>query len=120
MNLIALTREPSWFTYAIIAVLVPIALVVGYKIFLRYLIIRMGNNEVEIRYPVLRRKYRYPLSEVTSWTENVVKTGKNSVYKELEIRFEDKRKLSFGHKEQTEYSRMVSYLTQKASRKKTQ
>jgi hypothetical protein len=120
MNLISLTNQAFWYTYLIIVLLVPIAGLVIYKIFLRYKIIRMGNNQVEIQFPALRKKYHYSVNDVISWTENVVKTGKNSVYKELEIRFADKRKLSFGHKEQTEYDRIINYLTQKASRKKTQ
>jgi magnesium-transporting ATPase (P-type) len=120
MNLISLSHQPAWYTYLIIVLLVPIALLVIYKIFLRYKIIRMGNNQVEIHYPVMRRKYQYSVNDVVAWKENVVKTGKNSVYKELEIRFHDKRKLNFGHKEQTEYNRIVSYLSQKAAKKKTE
>ncbi len=79
----------------------------------------MGNNQVEIRYPVIGRKFEYSVKDVSAWKENVVKTGKNSVYKELEIRFKDQRKLSFGQKEQTEYNRIISYLNQKAPEKKT-
>jgi len=119
MNFIALNRESAWYTWLIIALLVPIAGLVIFRIFLRYKIIRLGNNLIEINYPVLRKKYQYPVNDIVSWKENVVKTGKNSVYKELEILFHDQRKLKFGHKEHTEYNRIVGYLAQKASRKKT-
>ena len=119
MNLRVLGHEPAWYTYLIIGLLVLIAVLVIYKIFIRYKIIRMGNNQVEIHYPVLGRKHQYSVNDVVAWKENVVKTGKTSVYKELEIRFHDRRKLNFGHKEQTEYDRIVSYLSQKAAKKKT-
>jgi len=119
MNFMALMRGAFWYTYVIIALLVPIAILVIIKIFLRYQIIRMGNNQIELHFPVLGKKHHYSLKDITSWTENVVKTGRNSVYKELEIRFEDNKKLSFGHKEQTGYDRMVSYLTQKVNKKKS-
>jgi len=119
MNLMVLGHEPAWYTYLIIVLLVPIAVLVIYKIFIRYKIIRMGNNQVEIHYPVIGRKHQYSVNDVVAWKENVVKTGKNSVYKELEIRFHDRRKLNFGYKEQTEYDRIVSYLSQKAAKKKT-
>jgi len=119
MNVISLGNNVAWYTWLIIALLVPIAGLVIYKIFIRYKIIRVGNNQVEINYPVLRTKYQYSVTDIVSWKENVVKTGKNSVYKELEILFHDQRKLKFGHKEHTEYTRIIGYLAQKASRKKT-
>jgi len=119
MNLLSLHNNAAWYTWLIIVLLVPIAGLVIYKIFLQYKIIRVGNNQVEIRYPVLRRKYQYSVADIVSWKENAVKTGKNSVFKELEILFHDQRKLKFGHKEHTEYNRIIGYLTQKASRKKT-
>ena len=83
MNLISISSHTAWYTWLIIGLLVPIAGLVIYKIFLRYKIIRMGNNQVEIHYPVLRRKYHYSVNDITAWKENVVNTGKNSVYKEL-------------------------------------
>jgi hypothetical protein len=78
----------------------------------------MGNNQVILSFPVLRRRYQYPLQEIVSWKESIVKTGKSSVYKELEVRFADARKLSIGLNEYSEYNRMVQYLNQKAPKKK--
>ena len=108
----------AWYNYAVVIVLVPIGLFVFYKVFVRYKILRLGNNQIQIDYPMLRRSKIYPLDEVNSWTESKVKTGKNSEYKELQIQFADGTQISIGHKEHTEYTRMVQYLAQKVSKKK--
>ncbi len=121
MNVYALVAAPApaWYNYLMTSLLVPIFLFVSYKIFIRYKIIRMGNNRVEISYPVIRKHKVYMLQEIDMWKENVVKTGKNSVFRQLEIFFQDKQRVSFGDKEHTEYGRMVQYLNQKVPKKKT-
>jgi hypothetical protein len=113
-----ISKQAAWYNYVIAAALIPIGLIVLYRIFIRYKVIRMGNNQVILSFPVLRRRYQYPLQEIVSWKESVVKTGKSSVYKELEVRFADARKLSIGLNEYSEYNRMVQYLNQKAPKKK--
>jgi hypothetical protein len=120
MNSIAIfpDHNAAWYNYAVIVVLVPIGITVFYKIFVRYKILKFGNNQIEINYPILRLTKFYPLDQINLWVENTVKTGKNSEYKELQIRFADGKKISIGHKEHTEYTRMVQYLLQKASKKK--
>ena len=120
MNVLVVVKDPkpAWFNYLIIALLTPIALFVLYKIFIRYKIIRLGNNQVELNYPVLRNTTKYSLGQIEYWTEHLVKTGKNSLYKEVEIKFMDGVKLTLGHKEHTEYNRIVQYLTQKTPKRK--
>jgi len=120
MNILVLMKDPNpaWYTYAILAALTPIGLFVLYKIFIRYKVVRLGNNQIVLSYPILRNTKSYPLESLDYWHEHVVKTGKNSVYKELEIKFKDGIKLTMGHKEHTEYPRMISYLVQKMPKKK--
>jgi hypothetical protein len=120
MNSVAILRdrEAAWYNYAVVVVLVPIGIVVFYKIFVRYKVLKFGNNQIEINYPMLRQTKVYPLDQIDQWIENKVKTGKDSEYKELQVRFTDGTKISIGHKEYTEYSRMVQYLLQKAPKKK--
>jgi len=113
-----ISKQAAWYNYVIAAALIPIGLIVLYRIFIRYKVIRMGNNQVILSFPVLRRSYQYPLQEIVSWKESIVKTGKSSVYKELEVRFADTRKLSIGLNEYSEYNRIVQYLNQKAPKKK--
>ena len=102
-----------------IALLAPIGGFVLYKIFIRYTIIRMGNNQVEIEYPVLNRIEKYPIKSIVAWRENIIKTGKNSAYKQLEILFDNKKRFGIGHREQTEYPGLVQYLQRKAPGKRT-
>jgi len=110
--------QPAWYNYLVIFLLLPIGLFVGYKIFIRYKIISFGNNLIEMRFPVLRTLSKYRLDQIAYWTENVVKTGKNSNYKELEIKFTNGQKLSMGHREFTEYDKVIKYLQQKTPKLK--
>jgi hypothetical protein len=109
--------QPAWYHYAVVALLTPIGLFVLYKIFIRYRVLRFGNNQIDINFPVLRIAKKYPIDQLEYWAEKQVKTGKTSVYKELELVFKDRKKENFGHKEFTEYNRIVQYLKQKASKK---
>lgn len=120
MNSVAIfrDREASWYNYAVVVVLIPIGILVFYKIFVRYKVLKFGNNQIQIDYPMLRQSKVYPLEQIDQWIENKVKTGKNSEYKELQVQFNDGKKISVGHKEHTEYTRMVQYLSQKAPKKK--
>ncbi len=120
MNIIVVLQGASaWYNYLIMALLLPIGLFVTIKIFVRYKVIRAGNNHIEIYYPVLRKSTKHPIQSVLAWRENIIKTGKNSVYKQLEILFENKTRISLGHKEHTEYPKLVQYLQHKVPRKKT-
>lgn len=120
MNFFAISNDPQpmWYNYLIIALLIPMGLFVLYKIFIKYQIIRMGNNKISVRLPVLRRFKEYSLENIIAWAENKVKTGKTSSYKELQILFDDGKKIIASYKEHTEYDRMLKYLNQKAPGKK--
>lgn len=121
MNVYAVVKAsaPAWYNYLIILLLLPIGLFVLYKIFIRYKIIRLGNNRLELSYPVMRKHKVYVTQDIVAWKENVVKTGKNSVFRQLEIFLTDKQRISVGDKEHTEYGRVVQYLQQKAPKKRT-
>ena len=108
----------AWYNYAVVVVLLPMGGLVFYKTVLEYKTIRMGNNQVRVDYLLGRRTRVYRLDQIVTWLENKVKTGKNSEYRELQVHFDDGRKISLGHKEYGEYGRMVEYLKQKAARKK--
>jgi hypothetical protein len=109
---------PPWYTYLIVAVLVPMLGLVIHRIFLRYKVIRLGNNQIEVWYPVLRRRYRQPLSTLVAWQELRVKTGKASTYRELEIWLDTRQKITLAYQEYTEFDRMVKYLGQKCPNKR--
>ncbi len=120
MNVVSIMNDTAaWYNYVIATALLPIGLFVLFKIFIRFKIIRAGNNSIDISYPVLMQTEKYPLQSIVAWRENIIKTGKNSVYKQLEILMDNKKRISIGHKEHTEYARLVQYLQQKIPKKKT-
>ena len=120
MNLVVIIKGQlvAWYNYLVVIALLPIGLFVLYRIFIRYKILQLGNNQIQIDYPVLRQSKKYVINQIVAWRENKVKTGKNSEYKELQILFSDKNKLTVSHKEHTEYARIVQYLMQKAEKKR--
>ena len=120
MNVYTILKSPApaWYNYGVVGLLIPIGGFVLYKIFIRYQVVRLGNNQIEVQFPVLRRFGKYNLDQVEFWFENQIKTGKNSVYKELVIKFSDSKKVTLSPKESTEYERVVQYLKQKLIKKK--
>ena len=120
MNVLVLIDQPNpaWYTYAIIGVLTPIFGFVVYRIFIRYKILKLGNNQVEIYFPVLRFRKVYPLQDIRYWIEHKVKTSKSSAYREVEIGFADDKKVTFGFQEYSDYPKMVNYLQMKVAKKR--
>jgi magnesium-transporting ATPase (P-type) len=120
INILSILRDPAppIFNYAIVTVLTPIALFISWKTIFRYKVIRMGNAQIDVRYPQFRIRRSYPLKEISYWKETIIKTGKKSTYKELEIKFSDNRKITMAFREYSEYEKMMAYLGQKASRLK--
>ncbi|NJN42009.1 MAG: hypothetical protein HC811_07115 [Flammeovirgaceae bacterium] len=108
----------KWYSYLVLAILGPIILFIFYKMIIQYKVIHFGNNEIEIRFPVRRLVKSYKLSDAMEWSEAIVSTGKNSQYKELSILFSDGFKISMGHREYTDYNKMVNYLDKKIRNKK--
>ncbi|HZX73115.1 MAG TPA: hypothetical protein VFE57_01745 [Cyclobacteriaceae bacterium] len=118
-NTVAAIRDssPSWLNLTVIVLLTPLALFALFKIFLSYKVIRVGNNQIDIRYPVFGKTKKYTLDQIGYWKETVIKNSMGT-YKEIEVGFTDKSTLNMGHKEYTEYSKIAGYLSQKAAKKK--
>lgn len=110
--------EPGWYVYLVLAVLTPLALFLTVRIFVNYKIIELGEGKIGVRYTVRKKKRDYPLSRVVHWRESVVKTGKNSTFKELEILFDDNFKLTLGWREYSNYPKVHAYLARKLAKKK--
>ena len=109
--------RPSWLNLAVIILLTPLALFSLYKIFLSYKVIRVGNNQFVIHFPVFRKTKKYSLDQVGYWKETIIKNTMGT-YKEEEVKFTDKNALTMSHKEYSEYSKIVGYLSQKVPKKK--
>ncbi|MCB0493433.1 MAG: hypothetical protein KDC93_13565 [Cyclobacteriaceae bacterium] len=111
-------QQPAWYSYLILVVLTPLSLFLAYRIFINYKVIELGNEKITIKYPVKNTRKHYPLGRVAYWRESIVKTGKNSTFKELEIVFDDNFKLNLGLREYSNYPKVQSYLTKKLAKKK--
>ena len=120
MSLVQLIADnrPSWYVYLILVVLTPISLFVTYRIFINHKVIEFGGNQISIKYTVRKKVRSYSLADVMSWRESVVKTGKNSTFKEIEIQFNDRFRITLGLREYSEYPKVKGYLEKKLSTKK--
>lgn len=119
LNVTAIVRGTyAWYNLVIAGILLPLGLFVLYRIFIRYKIIRAGDNRIEVVYPVLKNTHTFTIKQIANWRESVVKTGKNSVFKELEIVFDNRFRIAVGQKEHTEYEKLVQYLQRKVPGKK--
>ena len=119
-NLYIIIEDPfaRWYNYLVTSILGPISIFIFYKMVIQYKVIQIGNNEIEVRYPIRRTIKKYKLTELKEWDEAIVNTGKASRYKELSLIFSDGYKISIGHREYTGYDKIISYLTKKIGNKK--
>jgi hypothetical protein len=120
MSLIPILKDeqPPWYTYLALVILVPTALLLTYRVFFNYKVIAFGNDQIVISYPVKRSSKIFSNDKVVHWRELIVKTGKTSSFKELEILFENNFKITIGLKEYTNYPKVYAYLTKKLPGKK--
>lgn len=111
-------QEPAWYVYLVIIALTPMALFITFRVFINYKVVELGNDQIVVKYTVRRKHKQYRLNQVIQWRELIVKTGKSSSFKELEILFDDKFKLTVGLREYTNYPKVCTYLAKKLPGKK--
>lgn len=111
-------KNASWYVYLVLGVLVPLSLFITFRSFINYKLIQFGNNQIAVKYPVRKKVKEYSLSDVLHWKESLVKTGKNSTFKEIEIQFTDRFKVTLGLREYSDYPKIKSYLEKKLGKKK--
>lgn len=111
-------QHPAWYIYLTLSILTPLATYLTYKIFINYKILEVGNDKIVVKYTVRKKVRSYKLDNVISWRESVVKTGKNSTFKEIEIKFEDNFTFSLALKEYSNYPKVYAYLSKKLAKKK--
>ena len=109
-------KEAPWHSYLTVLVLAPLCLFLLHKVIFNYKVLTFGPK-ITIHYPVRKSTKTYSPNQVESWGEAVVKTGKTSTFKELEIRFENHDRINLGHREYANYDRVVGYLKKNAGNK---
>ena len=72
---------------------------------------------MNIFFPISRSRIDLPLNDIKGWREDVVKT-KQGEFRETKILYGKKKVIKLSNKENTEYDRLVKYLSQKAKKQK--
>ena len=113
---ILISTAYAWYQYAAVIVLGPIGLGLLFRTVLSYKIVYLGKGSIEIRYPTRFKSKSYKLNSISRWSETEIKTlgGK---FKELEVVFENKKKLQLSIQEHTNYPQVVKYLKKKCAKK---
>ena len=106
-----------WYHYLFLVILIPIGTVVLVKVLLGYKITTIQKGKIETSYPVKFKRESYLLREIEQWREETIKTA-SGVYQQLEILFNNNKKLTIGKQEHTNYERIKNYLSKKASKKR--
>ena len=119
MLLNSLLTDPSYFIVKLI--LTPVVLVIGLLVLGKLLgaikVVRIGDNKIEVFYPISRMRTIINVPNVLGWKEEVVKT-KNGEYREVKILYTKKKILKLSNRENTEYDAVVKYLKKKVKFKK--
>ena len=119
MLLNSLLTDPSYFIVKLI--LTPVVLVIGLLVLGKLLgaikVVRIGDNKIEVFYPISRMRTIINVPNVLGWKEEVVNT-KNGEYREVKILYTKKKILKLSNRENTEYDAVVKYLKKKVKFKK--
>ncbi len=110
------TEQTSWYHYLYMIGFGPIALGLILRQIFGYKTISIGKDKLTISFLLKHKKIIHSLKQLKQWSEIAIKTPSGN-YKQLEIIFEDQRKVVMSMQEHTEYHQVVKYLKKKYSRK---
>ena len=116
-NLRLLLGGSTWFFNWIMAIVfLLIAVIFTLRQLFNYKIISLGNEKVQVWYPLRFRTIRGNLKDMEYWEETIIQT-KTGIFKQLEIKF-PQRSIKMSIQENTNYQEAVNYLRKKQSRKR--
>ena len=116
-NFTLIARGSTWFfNYLMAIVFLLIAHVLMLRQMFNYKIISIGNNKIQVWYPLRFRTIRAPLIEMEHWEETIIQT-KTGVFKQLEIVFPT-RTIKMSIQENSNYQEAVNYLKKKLAQKR--
>lgn len=120
MVLNSLLSEQSYFIIKLI--LAPVLLAIGLLVLGKLLgaikVVKMGQDTINVFYPITRMRIKIGVKDVLGWREEVIKT-KSGFYREVKILYTKKKILRLSNKENTEYDQVVKYLKKKIKIQKT-
>jgi hypothetical protein len=116
-NLVLLIKGSSWWFNWLMAI---VFLTVGVTLLLRqlfnYKIISLGNEKVQVWYPLRFKTVRGNLKDMEFWEETIIQT-KTGIFKQLEIKF-PQRTIKLSIQENTSYKEAIGYLKKKQNKKR--
>lgn len=111
-----LLTDLAWYDYIFLGLFLPLGIILLLRLIFNYSSIRIGRGQFTVIYPTRFTQRNYGLDEIESWTEKEVKTP-SGLYKEVEIRFVDNRKVTVSLHEHKGYAEAVAYLRKKCNKK---
>ena len=116
-NFMLITNGSTWFfNYVMAIVFLFLAHVFMIRQMFNYKIISIGNDKIQVWYPLRFRTIRTSLKEMVHWEETIIQT-KTGVFKQLEITF-PKKTIKMSVQENTLYKEVVNYFKKKQSNKR--
>lgn len=110
----SLLKDESYFIVKLI--LAPIVLVIGLLVMGKLLgaikVVKVGDNKIDVFYPITRMHVAIKVPEILGWKEEVIKT-KNGEFREVKVLYTTKKILKLSNRENTEYEAVVRYLKKK-------
>ncbi|MEO1051169.1 MAG: hypothetical protein AAFX87_11110 [Bacteroidota bacterium] len=120
ISLIYILNNPlkfEWYHVAGTVILGPIALGVTVRTLVGYKIVTISKEKVKINYKFRFSKKQLNLKDLELWKETTIKTL-SAPYKELEMKFNNGKKLKLSMQEHTDYKKVVNYLNKKCAKKR--
>jgi hypothetical protein len=116
-NFALLLRGSTWFfNYLMTIVFLPIGIVLLIRQLINYKIISLGNDKIQVWYPLRFRTLRVPLRDLEYWQETIIQT-KTGVYHQLEIVFPTKT-IKMSLQENRNYKEVINYFKKKQVKKR--
>lgn len=116
-NFMLIAQGSTWFFNYIMAFMF---LIIAHVLMLRqmfnYKIISIGDNKIQVWYPLRFKTIRAPLDEMEYWEETIIQT-KTGVFKQLEVVYPT-RKIKMSIQENSKYQEAINYLKKKAAQKR--
>ena len=116
-NLSAILDDRGWWlNYLLSALLLTLGLAILMRQLWSYKIVRIDKSKLFIKYTLRFSQKALTLKEISYWEETIIKTG-NGQFKQVEMVF-DHEKVQLTMQENTNYSRILTYLAQMLSSKR--
>lgn len=106
-----------WYHYTLAIIFFPIGLGLLFRMLLGYRIIRVGKEKIEVHFPSKFTTRTYKLKDISQWKETAVKTV-SGTFKEVEVLFNDRKKITVSIQEHTDYKPLLKYLQKKCAKLK--